>query len=221
MKLVALFWVSGCARHRRNDPLRRFAQESAAGGRKGLNPPETSIIWFSQSKRNGQRLSWGHDISVVVTLDLMGVVKDGAPTQVALEEIRRDLAGAGRKDGIVYVRIFHDKTSPPNQNKRLHDALIGARRAEGFRGSMFDQELRNDDMNWRERIAALDKGRPGLPGGDEPGLGTKTIRIYAVKTPLSRYLFGGATAWSIVSRPPDLSSRRPDPCGDQGHDREA
>ena len=36
------------------------------------------------------------------------------------------------------------------------------------------------------------RGRPGLPGSDEPGLGNKTVRIYAVRTPLSRYLFEGS-----------------------------
>ena len=142
-----------------------------------------------------------------VTLDLTGVVKDAEPDAGALESIRRDLAGAGAKDGIVYFRIFHDRTAPPNENKRLHDALRGLARAEGFRGSKVDEELRNDDMTWRERIAALDGGRPGLPGSEEPGLGNKTVRIYAVRTPLSRYLFEGSDCVVDCLRPPTRKSK--------------
>jgi hypothetical protein len=205
MKLIALFWVSGALVIAGTIRFDLFAQESAAGGRKGLNPPRDKHHLVFPVQTELQRLSLGYDISVVVTLDPMGVVKDGAPTQVALEEIRRDLAGVGAKDGIVYFRIFHDRTSPPNENKRLHDALSELARAEGFRGSKFHEELRNDDMTWRERIAALDEGRPGLPGGDEPGLGTKTIRIYAVKTPLSRYLFGGSDCVVDCFAAPDLA----------------
>src|SRR5262249_47944029 len=65
-------------------------------------------------------------------------------------------------------------------------------RAEGFRGAKVDEELRNDDLTWRKRIATLDGGRPGSPRGDEAGLDNNAVRIYPVRTPLSRYVFEGS-----------------------------
>jgi hypothetical protein len=65
-------------------------------------------------------------------------------------------------------------------------------RTEGFRGAKIDEELRNDDVNWQARVAIIDAGRPGSTRGDEAGLGNNTVRIYPVRTPLSRYLFDGS-----------------------------
>jgi hypothetical protein len=129
---------------------------------------------------------------VFVTLDLTGVVKDAEPGQSALGSIRRDLAGAGARDGIVHFRVFHDKTADSHENKRLHDALRVLARTEGFRGAKIDEELRNDDVTWQARVAIIDAGRLASTRGDEAGLGNNSVRIYPVRTPLSRYLFEGS-----------------------------
>lgn len=192
MKKVALFGVAGVlvlAGMIRTDLA---AQVSAEGRPKGSKPPGGEHHRVLPVQTELQRLMLGKDVSVFVTLDLTGVVKDAEPDRAALRSIRRDLAGAGARDGIVYFRIFHDKTANSHENKRLRDALRGLAQAEGFRGSKVDEERRNDALTWRERIAALDGGPPGLPGSVEPGLGNKSVRIYAVRTPLSRYLFEGS-----------------------------
>ena len=108
-----------------------------------------------------------------VSLDLTGVVKDSEPDQAALRSIRHDLAEGGTRDGIVYFRIFHDKTADSHENKRLHDALRALAQAEGFRGAKVDEEWRNDALTWRERIAALDGGRTVCPGMMNPAWATR------------------------------------------------
>jgi hypothetical protein len=168
------------------------AQVSADGRPMGSDPPRGEHHRVLPVQTELQRLILGKDVSVFVTLNLTGVVKDAKPDEAGLRSIRRDLAGAVARDGIVYFRIFHDKTADSHENKRLRDALRGLAQAEGFRGSKVDEEWRNDALTWRERITALNGGPPGLPGGDEPGLGNKTVRIYPVRTPLSRYLFEGS-----------------------------
>jgi hypothetical protein len=192
MKKIALFGVAVVlvlAGMNRIDPA---AQEPAEGQPKSSKPPGGEHHRVLPVQTELQRLILGKDISVFVTLDLTGVVKDAEPDQSALRSIRRDLIGAGGRDGIVHFRIFHDKTADSHENKRLHDALRGLAQAEGFRGVKVDEERRNDALTWRERITALDGGPPSLPEGDEPGVGNKTVRIYAVRTPLSGYLFEGS-----------------------------
>jgi hypothetical protein len=190
MKKVALFAVAGLLVVAGMIRFDLVAQESAKGGRDDPGPPrgEPHLVFPVQTEL--QRLILGKDISVFVSLNLRGVVKEGGELdQAALRSIGRDLAAAGAREGIVHFRIFHDRTSSPGADKRLHDALRGLARAVGFRGAKVDEELRNDDVTWRERIATLDRSRPGLPRGDEPGMGNNTVRIYPVRTPLSRYLF--------------------------------
>jgi hypothetical protein len=204
MKKIALFGVSGVLVFAGMIRLDLAARESAEGGREGLKPPRGEHHLVLPVQTELQRLILGKDVSVFVTLDLMGVVKDAELDQSALRSIRRDLAGAGARDGIVYFRIFHDKTSALHENKLLHDALRGLARAEGFRGAKVDEEFRNDDLTWRERLATFDGGRPGSRKGDEAGLGNNAARIYPVRTPLSRYLFEGSDCVVDCLAAPDL-----------------
>jgi hypothetical protein len=204
MKRIALFGVSGVLVIAGMIRFDLVAQEAAERRPKGVKPPGVEHHLVLPVQTELQRLILGKDVSVFVTLDLMGVVKDGSLNQSALGSIHRDLAGAGARNGIVYFRIFHDKTSDPNQNQRLHDALRGLARAEGFRDAKVDEELRNDDLTWRERITTLDGGRPGSPRGDEAGLGNNAVRIYPVRTPLSRYLFEGSDCVVDCLAAPDL-----------------
>jgi beta-lactamase regulating signal transducer with metallopeptidase domain len=192
MKKVALFGLSGLLVAAGMIRFDLVAQESARGGREGPGPPRGEPHLVLPVQTELQRLILGKDVSAFVSLDLRGVVKDGELDQAALRSIGRDLAAAGARVGIVRFRIFHDRTSSSNEDKRLHDALKGLARAAGFRSAKVDEELRNDDVTWRQRIATLDGDRPGLPGGDEPGMGNQTVRIYPVRTPLSRYLFEGS-----------------------------
>src|SRR5262245_59398575 len=135
MKKVALFGVAGVLVLAGMIRIDLAAQESAEGRPKGPKPPRGEHHRALPVRTELQRLILGKDISVFVTLDLTGVVKDGEPDQAALRSIRRDLAGAGARDGIVHFRIFHDKTANSHENKRLHDALRGLAQAEGFRGA--------------------------------------------------------------------------------------
>jgi hypothetical protein len=192
VKRIALIGVSGALAIAGMIGCDAVAQEAAERRPKGAQPlgGEHHLVLPVQTEL--QRLILGKDVSVFVTLDLMGVVKDGTLNQSALGSIRRDLAGAGARDGIVHFRVFHEKTADTHENKRLHEALRGLARAEGFRGAKLDEELRNDDLTWRARVATIDAGRPRSARGDEAGLGTDSVRIYPVRTTLSRYLFEGS-----------------------------
>jgi hypothetical protein len=192
MKKFAPFGVAGVLVLAGMVRINLNAQESVDGPPTGSKQPRGEHHRVVPVQTELQRLILGKDSSVFVTLDLAGVVKDAEPDQAALLSIRRDLAGAGARNGIVCFRIFHAKTADSHENKRLHDALRRLAQAEGFHGANVDEEWRNDALTWRERIAALDGAPHGLPGGDEPGLGNKTVRIYAVRTPLSRYIFEGS-----------------------------
>jgi hypothetical protein len=192
MKRIALFGVSGVIVIAGMIRFDLVAQEAPEGGPKGAQPPGAKNHLVFPVRTELQRLILGKDVSVFVTLDLMGVVKGGSLNQSALGSIRHDLAGAGARDGIVHFRVFHDKTADSHENKRLHDALRGLARTEGFRGAKIDEELRNDDLTWRERVAGIGAGRPGSLRGDEGGLGNNSVRIYPVRTPLSRLLFEGS-----------------------------
>ena len=147
MKRIALFGVSGVLVIAGMIRFDTVAQEAAERLPKGSEPPGAEHHLVLPVRTELQRLILGKDVSMFVTLDLMGVVKDGSPDQSALRSIRRDLAGAGARDGIVHFRVFHDKTTGSHENKRLHDALRGLARAEGFRGAKIDEELRNDDLS--------------------------------------------------------------------------
>jgi hypothetical protein len=208
MKKIALFGVSGLLIVAGMIRFDLVAQESAEGGRKGPGPPGGEHHLVFPVRTELQRLILGKDISVFVSLDPTGIVKDGELDQAVLQSIRRDLARAGTREGLVHFRIFHGKTSDPTQNRepemQLHKALRGLARAVGIRGAKVDQEFRNDDMTWRDRIATLDGARPGLPGGDEPGLGNDMVRIYPVRTPLSRYIFQGSDCVVDCLVAPDL-----------------
>jgi hypothetical protein len=192
MKKAALFGVAGVLVFAGMIRIDLIAQESTEGRPKSYKSPGGEHHRVLPVQTELQRLILGKDVSVFVTLDLTGVVKDVEPDQSALQSIRRDLAGAGARNGIVHFRVFHDKTADSHENKRLHDALRGLTRTEGFRGAKIDEELRNDDMTWRERVAIIDAGRPGSSRADEAGQGNNTVRIYPVRTPLSRYLFEGS-----------------------------
>jgi len=150
MKKVALFGVAGVLALAGMIRIDLAAQVSAEGRPKDSKPPGGAHYRVLPVQTDLQRLILGKDVSVFVTLDLTGVVKDAEPDQAALRSIRRDLAGAGARAGIVYFRIFHDKTADSHENKRLHDALRGLARAEGFRGSKVDEERRNDALTWRD-----------------------------------------------------------------------
>jgi hypothetical protein len=204
MKRIALFGVSGVLVIVGMIPFDLVAQEAAETRPKGVSSPESEHHLVLTVQTELQRLILGKDVSVFVTLDLTGVVKDGSLNQSELSSLRRDLAAARARDGIIHFRIFHDRTSDPHENKWLHDDLEGLARAEGFRGAKVDEELRNDDLTWRERIATLDAGRPGSPQGEEAGLGNNTVRIYPVRTPLSRYLFEGSDCVVDCLAAPDL-----------------
>jgi hypothetical protein len=204
MKKIALFGVSGLLVVAGMIRFDLAAQESAEGRQKGPGPPSGEHHVVFPVRTELQRLILGKDISVFVSLDLTSVVKDSQLDQAALQSIRRDLVRAGTRDGIVHFRIFHDKASDHHENRRLHDALSGLARVVGFRDAKVDEELRNDDVTWRDRIATLDEARPGLSGGDEPGLGNNMVRIYPVRTPLSRYVFEGSDCVVDFLVAPDL-----------------
>jgi hypothetical protein len=160
------------------------AQDSPEGKRKGTAQPTSEHHRVFRVQTELQRRILGQESSVFVLFERRGVLKDGAPDEPALQSMRRDLERTGTKDGIVRFRMFLDQAADSNQHG-LPDALGRVARAAGFQAGTIEEELRNDGLTWRDRLATLDRAHPGLRGGDEPGLGNKFVRIYPVRTRLS------------------------------------
>ncbi len=51
-------------------------------------------------------------------------------------------------------------------------------------------EWRNDEVTWKARIAHVDDKVIDPPGETEAGTGNETVRVYPVRTALSRFLMG-------------------------------
>lgn len=197
-----------------------LAPVSAESQRKGTAKLTSEHHRVFRVQTELQRLILGQESSVFVLLERRGVLKDGAPDELALQSIRGDLERTGTKDGIVRFRMFLDQASDSNQNVRLHDGLGRIARASGFQVATIDEELRNDGLTWRNRLATLDRAHVGLRGGDEARLGNKMVGIYPVRTPLSRYLFedSDCVVEFLVAPDPEVE---PSPRADQGYAPEA
>jgi hypothetical protein len=190
MKKLALLWitpvliVSGFVR------LDLWAQErpapAAPGGkvRHLVFPVKTDL----------HRFLLGRDAQVFVAVDSTGRVGEAGLDADALKAIRVDLARYRAKDASVRFNVFHvaeagrGDLDSPTVKEELKTIAVGL----DFRVDGFIDEYVNDPTTWPTRIAGLDRDLPGPAGGDETGVNDRAIKVYPVRTPLSRYLTGDA-----------------------------
>jgi hypothetical protein len=95
---------------------------------------------------------------------------------------------ADRERGVVYFNVCYRRPSPDRREEFLLWALYGFAVHRGFRDAKVGNSYMTESFDWEKHIARVNETSAGDPDGDEPPIGNDLVRVYPVRTILSRYL---------------------------------
>jgi hypothetical protein len=187
--VASVLIVSGMAR------IELVAQETPAREAKGAAERGKVNHLVFPVKTDLQRFLLGRDDQVFVAINLAGMVGDGKVDADALKAIATDLARYPAKETTVRFHVLHVNDGKPGHGFDAAVLNLELRKLAndlGLGGEWFVEEYVNGRETWQSRISSLAKEVPGQAGGDESGLDDRAVKVYPVRTPLSRYLTGDA-----------------------------
>jgi RNA polymerase sigma factor (sigma-70 family) len=135
----------------------------------------------------------------MVLLDGMSLVRpDGSVDSTALDfvALRRVLKPHAGKGHGLFVNVYFLAGTSADASQLVCWALEGFGRQAGFEKAQATQTRFNDrSYDWKKKTAAVGKGQAE---GDEPATGDGLVKVYPVRTALSRQLTGADCVVDIL-----------------------
>jgi hypothetical protein len=142
--------------------------------------------------------------SAFVFVDTTNLIKDGnvTLTPLGLPVLAKELLPHRKGDAKLHFTLFFARTAadPRDQRDRhavLRYALIGFAHDLGFAKVTASEHHHNDNTTWDKRVASF-TGQGRQPEGDEPAAKNDLVKIYPVRTGLSRYLTSDADCAVVI-----------------------
>jgi hypothetical protein len=134
-------------------------------------------------------LGRGADAKAAVFINGNGILTNSMVDAKALDldGLKEELKPYSDSKGTVWINLRYGSRYDSNAGRVLALALDAFGRRAGFRDSVVTQSAY---VNWDETIAAVNQ-KAG-PDADEPPVGNDLVKVYPVRTILSRYLTGNA-----------------------------
>lgn len=141
-------------------------------------------------------------VDVVVLVDTTEVLKGGRLELDALKlpELRKAILPYKATDARLQYTFFIPKEDGDLATPRhfVHLALIGLAHDAGFAKVTAIVHYDNTDKTWADRVAVF-TGKPRRPPGDEAASSADGVKVYPVRTPLSRHLTSDADCVVVVA----------------------
>ena len=101
------------------------------------------------------------------------------------------------KEGIVVINVVHQL----NRSDLLTYAMQGFGQDAGFRKAKVSNTYMGQAFEWEKHIAAINEKTGGETNSDESPTGTQSVRVYPVRTILSRHLTSNADCLVDILQP--------------------
>ena len=138
-----------------------------------------------------------------------GLISDGVVNAAALKLILLHVTRHQGKAAKVYVRVFFDRSAHAQTYRPFQEALKALGPELRIQVTQMTGEWRNDHVTWQARIAHIDDKVIDPPGETEAGVGNETVRVYSIRTALSRFLIGDSDG-VVVDFVKSASPNRPE-----------
>jgi RNA polymerase sigma factor (sigma-70 family) len=119
-----------------------------------------------------------------------GLISDGVVNTAAFKLILLHVTRHQARAAKVYVRVFFDRSAHAQTYRPFQEALKALGPALRIQAIQMTGEWRNDQVTWQSRIADIDDKAIDPAGETEAGVGNETVRVYSIRTALSRFLIG-------------------------------
>lgn len=138
---------------------------------------------------------------VIVIMDTTAAIADGkiSPEGLSLNQIHKDLSAFKKTNARVHFDLFFFGTDARQQRAQdlLRCAVIGAAHEHGLSNVTAHGSYYNSDVAWSGLVDTFaKKGRQ--PKGDEPAKGNDAVKVFPVRSQLSRYRTGDADCVVLV-----------------------
>ncbi len=154
-----------------------------------------------------QRLELGPGTTVYAAVDGAALVQDGKfdPTVLSGESFRQELAAlAAKYPGSVKFHLYYTSVQSQQDVEKLIDAgLRRLGRQAGFAKAQIARTFSGSSWRWQEQLDWLAAADGELPDGEEPVQQDDSVRVYPVRSRLTRWLTGNASAVVFVRQPFD------------------
>ncbi len=130
------------------------------------------------------------DADTYLFLNGPALISDGAVNKAALKVILLHIARHQAKEAKVHVRVFFDRSANAQTYKPIEEALRSIAPELRIRVVHMSGEWTNDNTTWQARLAHVNDKVIDPPGEAENATGDETVRVYPVRTALSRFLIG-------------------------------
>lgn len=118
-----------------------------------------------------------------------------------LAAIREQLATlVDREKGVVCFNVCYNLPSRDREEEFLRLILQGFGRNSGFRDTKVSNSYMSEAFNWDKEIAAVNE-KSTAPDADETAIENDVVRVYPVRTTLSRYLTSNADCVVEILQP--------------------
>ena len=149
----------------------------------------------------------GPDISVYAAINGAALVRGSTidTKNFDLAAFRRELSGlAKQRPGGVKIYLLNATGQAERSAVDFSiDALAQIGRRAGFETAQTGMVGHNSQWTWREELNSIPAAVEGQPEGEEAALGDQHVRVYPVRTRLSRWLTSNADAVVVVRQPFD------------------
>jgi hypothetical protein len=136
----------------------------------------------------------GKQLQAYVVVNGRSLLREDAmvdPKAIDFDGLRKALKPRATKDGVVCFHMFLPGTSNGQGENLLTWTFEGFSRHAGF-GRAFVTSTYDGGFHWQETLASVAKRMGGKPDADEPSSGDEAVKVYPVRTVLSRFLCGNA-----------------------------
>jgi RNA polymerase sigma factor (sigma-70 family) len=168
--------------------------------------PESSapyLVYPVTTELQRKLISVPADLFVVV--DTTEVLNDNTITWSAIKpiELRKQLSKMKKPDAHLHLTLFFraGTSDNPDTQEVLRLALRGFGHEAGFSKVTVGNIYVNSAMSWKEYIAGFSGATSPPASVREPATGTEQVKVYPVRTELSRYLTGKADCAVVLVNP--------------------
>ena len=139
-----------------------------------------------------QRQVIPHRADVVVIMDTTAAINDGKISLdgLNLDRLRKDLLEYKKGNARMHFNLFFKGVEERERRAQdlLRYAFIGAAHDQGFSKVTAFGTWSNDDIGWPEFVDTLTNKKPRQPKGDEGAKGDDVVKVFPVRSELSRFL---------------------------------
>jgi hypothetical protein len=171
------------------------------GARPADDPPPTPSHLVYTVRTDLQKELAPGQANVFVCVDTTEALKDRpiAVSALKLQDLENELQRHKKTNTKLHFNLFCKGTDVDQAQQRslIRYALIGLGHELGFAKVTAYEHYSNEDITWTDVVASF-TGKNIKPDADEPVSENDVLRVFPVRTPLSRFLTSGADCTVVI-----------------------